>query len=166
MKVTIFDLEFDSECCYIQKNSIVEKITFNNRTLYSKFKKIETPPTDILIHQHLNRELTLALPLVENGVVNYLVLEYEKEKSDYFYHLIKHLLKSLHLNNFFTYSGSKENMVQIFIPRESLSIEDAYQETEKIETMLEMKSSKRCKILPTQNLPKFYNIVTLPTQKM
>jgi len=36
-KLKIFDLEFESSFYYIQRDYIVEKIKFNNRTFYSKF---------------------------------------------------------------------------------------------------------------------------------
>ncbi|MCH9740185.1 MAG: DUF1882 domain-containing protein [Epsilonproteobacteria bacterium] len=166
MKIAIFDLEFDVECCYIQRDSIVEKISFNNRTLYSKFEKIDAPPSDILINQHLHKELVLALPLITNNLVNYLVLEYEKEESERYYHLIKHLLKSLDIDIFYTYESSQENHIQIFIPRENLTLDNAYIQVEKIKHLLELKSSKRCKIFPNKNLPENYNKITLPTKKM
>ncbi len=166
MKIKIFDLEFDTNFYYIQRDSIVDKIKFNNRTFYSKFEKIDTPPTPLLIEQHLNREFTIALPLITDNHINYIVLEYEKDKNSHFYHLLKHLLKSLYITNFYTYESSKENLIQIFIPIKYNSITDVYKEVEKIKQILEIKSSKRCKILPDKNLPKNYNKITLPIKKM
>ncbi len=166
MKLEIFDLTFDRNFYYIERNSIVEKITFDNRTLYSKFEKIEEAPTPLLVKQHLNRELILALPCYNNKKIDYLIIEYEKEQSDHFFYLIKHLLKSLDITTFYTYESSKENHVQIFIPRDNLNLEDAYTQVEKIEQILEVKSSKRCKILPNKNLPINYNKITLPLKKM
>ncbi|NOZ91370.1 MAG: DUF1882 domain-containing protein [Epsilonproteobacteria bacterium] len=165
MKIQIFDLEFDTEFYYIQRDSIVDKIKFNNRTFYSKFEKIETPPTPMLIKQHLNREFTIALPLINDNHINYIVLEYEKEENNHFYYLLKHLLKSLYITNFYTYE-SRDNLIQIFIPIKDISIKETYKEIEKIKQILELKSSKRCKILPDENLPKNYNKITLPIKKM
>ena len=166
MKTEIFDLEFDSEFYFIQKESIVERITFNNRTLYSKFEKVDRAPTPLLIKQHLNRELTIAFPLIQDNCVNYIVLEYDREESNHFFHLIKHLLKLLEIEHFYTYESSKKNSVQIFIPTEKSTVESAYNQVEKIERTLELKSSKRCKILPNRNLPIKYNKITLPIKKM
>ena len=165
MKIQIFDLEFDTDFYYIQRDSIVDKIKFNNRTFYSKYEKIDTPPTPMLIKQHLNREFTIALPLINNNHINYIVLEYEKDENSHFYYLLKHLLKSLYITDFYTYE-SRENLIQIFIPLKNSSIEKAYKEAEKIKQLLELKSYKRCKILPDENLPKNYNKITLPIKKM
>ena len=166
MKTEIFDLKFDSDFYFIQKDSIVEKITFDNRTLYSKFKKINTPPTALLIKQHLNRELTIALPLIQDGYANYIVLEYDREESNHFFYLIKHLLKLLNIEHFYTYESSKKNSVQIFIPTKRVRVANIYNQVEEIEQILELKSSKRCKILPNRKLPVKYNKITLPIKKM
>ncbi len=66
----------------------------------------------------------------------------------------------------YTYKSRKDKYIQIFIPVKNMSIESAYKEINKIEQILEAKSSKRCKILPDINLPKNYNKITLPIKKM
>ena len=166
MKIEIFDLEFDTEFYYIQRDSIVNKIKFNNRTFYSKFEKIDTPPTPLLIKQHLHREFTVALPLISNNHADYIVLEYEKEETNHFYHLLKYLLKSLYITQFYAYESSKEKVVQIFIPIGNITLQEAYKKVDNIKQILEIKSSKRCKIFPNKNLPKNYNKITLPIKKM
>jgi len=166
LKINIFDLTFERDHYYLERNSIVTKIQVDNRTLYSKFEKIEEPPTPLLVQQHLNRELTLALPCSEDGTIDYLVIEYEKEPTQHFFYLIKHLLKSLQISPFYTYESSKENHIQIFIPRDHLPLDEAYKEVEKIEQILEVKSSKRCRIIPNKNLPINHNKITLPIKKM
>ena len=166
LSIKIFDLEFNSDCYYIQRGSIVKKVIFNNRTLYSKFERYTTPLNQIIVEQHLKRELTLALPLINGDRVDYIVLEYQKDENSNFYYMIKHLLKSIYIEKFYTYKSSKEGHIQIFIPRENIAFEEAFEEVEKIKEMLEDKSSKSCKILPNRNLPKNYNITTFPMQKM
>ncbi len=166
MEVKIFDLKFNAKFYYIQKDFIVDKIKFNNRTLYSKFKKIEESPTPLLIAQHLNRELTVALPLIENNQIRYIVLEYEQESSDKFYHIIKYILKSLSISKFYRYKSSKKNHIQIFIDTKDITIDRVYNLTENIQNILDFKSYKGYKIFPNRNLPKSYNKILLPIKKM
>jgi len=166
LKLKIFDLKFDTDFYYIQRESIVDKITFNNRTFYSKFEKVDEEPSSLLLQQHLNGEITIAMPIIRGEIVDYIVLEYEREESDRFFHLIKHLLKSLNIETFYTYESSRNNHVQIFIPTDGLSLSDAYVQVENIQHTLELKSSKRCKILPNKNLPIKYNKIRLPLKKM
>jgi len=167
LKIAILDLEFSPKHFYIQNSTIVEKITFNNRTFYSKFEKIKTELTPTLLQQHLQNEITLALPLIEeNDLVNYLVIEYHQEDWSKFYSLLKYLLKSLNIDNYKCYLNSKKMLFQLFIPRNSISLEEAYIEVENIKHHLEIKSKKSYKIYPNRFLPKNYNIITLPTKKL
>ena len=167
MKIVILDLEFSAKRFYIQNSTIVEKITFNNRTFYSKFEEIKTKLTPILLQQHFQNEITLALPLIEeNDLVNYLVIEYYQEDWNQFYSLLRYLLKSLDINNYKCYFNSKKMLFQLFIPRDNISLERAYREVENIKHHLDIKSKKSYKIYPNRFLPKNYNIITLPTKKL
>ncbi len=166
MKVNIFDLEFNTKFYYIQKDFIVDKIKFNNRTLYSKFKRIEESPTPLLITQHLHRELTVALPLIEDNQIRYIVLEYKEEENDKFYYITKYILKSLSIDRFYRYKSYKKNHIQIFIETKDISIDTVYNLTEKIRNILDFKLSKGYKIFPNKNLPKSYNKIVLPIKKM
>ncbi len=166
MKINIFDLEFNCEYFYIRSKSIVEKITFNNRVFYSKYKKITSPLTPILLKQHQNHDINLALPLIENNRVNYLVIEYYQEDWKAFYSLIKYLLKNLHIDLYFSYRDEKELLLQIFIQRDNIDLETAYKEVENIKYLLNLKLKKSYKIFPNSNLPKNYNIITLPQKKI
>jgi hypothetical protein len=166
LKIEIFELEFDSEYYYIERDTIVERVVFDNRTLYSEFEKVNSVPTPLLVHQHLAGELTIALPLIKNSSIDYIVLEYNKEQTNHFFYLIKHLLKSLQIELFYTYESSTPNSVQIFIPVSNLTLESVYFQVEKIEELIEVNSPKKCKILPNRNLPIIYNKITLPIKKM
>ena len=166
MKIELLDLEFNSEYIYIQKESIVEKVTFNNRTFYSKFEKAKAPISLMLLEQHYENKVALALPLVEKNLVNYIVIEYRQNDWQTFYSLLKHLLKSLDIETFLAYNNIEKELFQLFIPRDKISLSLAYQEVENIKHLLELKSKKSYKIYPNKNLPKNLNIITLPTQKV
>ncbi|CAA6813601.1 MAG: Unknown protein [uncultured Sulfurovum sp.] len=165
MKIELLDLKFTSDYFYIEQKSIVEKLTFNNRTFYSKFEKFKTPLNPTLLTQHFKHEITLAVSLVENSCVNYMVIEYQQKDWNAFYSLIKHLLKSLNIQNFQAYQNSAKEHFQVFIPTNDTSLELVYKEVENIQHLLELKSKKSYKIYPNKNLPKNLNIITLPTKK-
>ncbi len=162
MKIQIDDLEFNSNYFYIQSDTIVEKIIFNNRTFYSKYKKIETPLKQELIEQYKKDELTLALPLIEDDMVNYLVIEYYQEDWQSFYSLIKHLFKTLNIHDYIAYRNPNKELLQIFILHTQTPLNKAYEEVEKIKQTLELKSKKSYRIFPNKNSPKTYNIITFP----
>ena len=116
--------------------------------------------------EHLNNEIELAIPLVEENFVNYIVIEYQQEDWRIFYSLLKHLLKSLEIETFKAFINTKKEIFQLFIPREKIELDEAYKEVENIKHLLELKSKKSYKIYPNKNLPKNLNIITLPTQKV
>lgn len=166
MKIELLDLTFNREYFYIQKESIVEKITFNNRTFYSKFEKTTTTIDSALLEQHYANKISLAIPLIENNLIDYIVIEYQQNDWKSFYSLLQHLLKSLDILTFFSYYNIEKELFQLFIPKNKIKLDLAYQEVENIKHLLELKSKKSYKIYPNKNLPKNLNIITLPTQKV
>jgi len=108
----------------------------------------------------------LALPLIEENRVNYLVIEYGQEDWKAFYALVKNLLKNLNIKLYFSYRDEKMMLLQIFIPKDSVDINIAYKEVENIKYLLSLKLKKSYKIFPNSNLPKNYNIITLPRTKI
>jgi hypothetical protein len=124
------------------------------------------PISSLLLKQHNHNEIILALPLIKNDVVDYLVIEYTQADWKSFYSLIQYLLKSLQIESYSAYKNEKKEILQIFIKRENISLNQAYKEVESIKHLLELKSKRGYKILPNRNLPKNYNIITIPQQKI
>ena len=162
----VFDLELYTNHYYIKKNTILDKIKFNNRTFYSKFKYIDEPLTPLLLQQHLSKQYTIAIPLLKNGYTDYLVLEYKGEEYKRFYHLTKHLFKTIKIDNYYIYEGRSEDTIQIFIYVNHFSIEEAEKKLKIYSDALEKKMVKRWKTLPSSKLPLSYNIITLPYKKI
>ena len=158
----IFDLELFDSHYYIKRNSIVEKITFNNRTFYAKFEHVNEPLTPLIIKQHLNRQYTIAVPLLKDNRTNYLVIEYKGAEHQRFYHLVKHLFKTLDITNYHIYQGKDVERLQVFIEVDNLALEVANTKLETLSLALKEKMVKKWKCLPCSSLPKEYNIVTLP----
>lgn len=162
----VFDLDLIDSHYYIKRNSIVEKIPFNNRTFYAKFERINEPLTPLLLEQHLQREYTIAAPLLENGYTHYLVIEYKGEEYQRFHHLIKHLFATLSIKNYHIYQGKSEERIQVFIKVDPMRLEEADKQLKELSDLLRQKLTKKWKYLPDISLPEAYNIVTLPYQKL
>ncbi|WP_082792159.1 DUF1882 domain-containing protein [Sulfurovum riftiae] len=160
--IKVFDLDFVADHYYIKRNTIVEKIHFDNRTFYAKFKRIEEPLTPLLLTQHLRRQYTIAVPLLKNGLTNYLVLEYRGEEHQRFYYLVKQLFRTLDIAEYHIYQGKHEETVQVFIEVKPLTLDEADAALQKISDALKEKLGKKWKTLPSASLPEDYNIVTLP----
>ena len=162
----VFNLELFDSYYYIKRNTIVEQIQFNNRTFYAKFERINEPLTPLLLEQHLHRDYTIAVPLLQDNKTNYLVIEYKGEEHERFYHLVKHLFKTLDITEYQIYEGKDEERLQVFIGVEGLSLEEADAQLLKLSNALKEKMVKKWKCLPSTSLPDAYNIITLPYKKI
>jgi len=162
----VFDLDLFDDYYYIKRNTIVEQITFNNRTFYAKFERIDEPLTPLLLEQHLQREYTIAAPLLQDNHTNYLVIEYKGEEYQRFYHLVKHLFHTLNIETYHIYQGKDNERLQVFIKVDHLSLKEADKRLKELSNMLKEKLTKKWKCLPDISLPDAYNIVTLPYAKI
>ncbi|PHS34750.1 MAG: hypothetical protein COA92_00265 [Sulfurovum sp.] len=160
----VFDLEFSVDHYYIKRSTIVEKIAFNNRTFYAKFERINEALTPLLLKQHHNRQYTIAVPLLKDNHTNYLVIEYKGDEHQRFYHLVKHLCKTLDISHYHIYQGKDIERLQVFIEVDNLTLEEADAELQTLSTALKEKMTKNWKCLPSSSLPEEYNIITLPYQ--
>lgn len=165
-----YDITFDAlnlnrSHYYIKRRSIVEKITFNHRTFYAKFERIDEPLSDTVISQHLSRQFIIAAALLQNHKTNHLVIEYRGIEPSRFYHTSRHLMHSLQINDYLYYEGKRSNYLQLFIPVDALPLEEADEMVHKISDALETRLPKEWKCFPDKSLPECYNIITLPYQE-
>ncbi len=158
----VFDLAFDTDHYYIKRPRVVDQIQFDNRTFYAKFERIDEPLTPLLWQQHLDKQYTIAVPLLKEGQTEYLVIEYKGDEYQRFYHLIKHLFATLDITEYHIYQGKDEERIQVFVKVPSLPLEEADAKLGELSNALKQKMTKKWKCLPSMNLPEAYNIVTLP----
>ena len=158
----VFDLELFDTYYYIKRNTIVEQIQFDNRTFYAKFERIDEPLTPLLFEQHRNRQYTIAVPLLKENRTNYLVIEYKGEEHKRFHHLLRHLFSAMKLSDYYIYQGKDSERLQVFIPVNQLTLQEADAQLQKISDALKEKMTQKWKCLPSASLPEAYNIVTLP----
>jgi len=122
--------------------------------------------TPLLFKQHQNRQYNIAVPLLKNNHTNYLVIEYKGEEHQRFYHLIKHLFKTVNISDYHIYQGKDIERLQVFIAVEQLSLEEANTKLQVLSNALKEKMTKKWKCLPSLALPEAYNIVTLPYNRL
>ncbi len=158
----VFDLAFDTDHYYIKRPRVVDQIQFDNRTFYAKFERIDEPLTPLLWQQHLDKQYTIAVPLLKEGQTEYLVIEYKGDEYQRFYHLIKHLFATLDITEYHIYQGKDEERIQVFVKVPSLPLKEADAKLCELSNALKQKMTKKWKCLPSMNLPEAYNIVTLP----
>jgi len=164
LNIVLDTLGFNRSHYYIKRPYIVEKISFDNRTFYAKFERINEELDDTVLTQHLKKEIVIAAPLLENDYTNLLVLEYKGDEPMRFFHTIKQLFNSMNIQSFYIFKGKSDRHLQIFIPTPKIKLQEAHERLEKLSNLLATKLPVEWRTLPSKNLPEAYNIVTLPYQ--
>ena len=95
-----------------------------------------------------------------------MVIEYKGDEHQRFFHLVKHLFKTLDIENYHIYEGKDVERLQVFIEVNQLTLEDADTKLQKLSDALKEKMTKKWKCLPSVSLPEEYNIVTLPYKEI
>ncbi|MGW8169913.1 MAG: DUF1882 domain-containing protein [Sulfurovaceae bacterium] len=164
MNIILDALGFNTSHYYIKRPYIVEKISFDNRTFYAKFERINEMLDDTVLTQHLKKNMVIAAPLLENGYTNLLVLEYKGDEPMRFFHTTKQLFNSMDIKSYYVFKGKTDRHLQIFMQIPKTKLDQAHDKLEKISNLLAIKLPVEWRTLPNKNLPEAYNIVTLPYQ--
>jgi hypothetical protein len=155
-------LSTEADHCYLRSGGIVERIEHGGRTFYSKFQRLDTPPNEILLRQHLRRELTLAIPLLREGRGDRLFIDYVGEEPERFLQTLLHLFAHLGISRYRFYQGERPHRRSVLLFLEPQSLEELHRLGSRISDMLETRLTKSWRILPDRRLPEPYNIFPLP----
>jgi L-rhamnose mutarotase len=120
----------------------------------------------LVIKQHLDKQYTIAIPLLKQNHTNYLVLDYKGDEHKRFVPLVKHLFNSMKISNYNIYQGRDEKRVRVFVSVNNMPLKEAEVKLQEISDNLSQKLSKKWKCLPLSSLPNEYNIVTLPYKEL
>ena len=159
---TLARLAAPADHYYLKSSSIVESIEHHGRTFYSKFRRIDEPVNEILIRQHLHREITLALPLLHDNRGERLYIEYLGDEPERFIQTLLHLFRHLGYRDYALFRGKREERrsVVLFLPEQEL--ESLHRLGGELSDMLQTRLPKSWRILPDRRLPEAYNIMTMP----
>ena len=155
-------LELKCDHYYIKRSQIVDRIVFQNRTFYAKFERIDRKLTDTILHQHITKEYTIAIPIVCNNKCTYEVLDYKGEEARRFAAVAKMVLEELEETGHLLLAGRDKDRVKIFLDAKQRSVQEASDHISQISKKIEKLMTKRWKHLPSVDLPQDYNIATLP----
>lgn len=146
--------------------SVVEKIPFENRTFFSKYKRVDAPLTDALIAQHRQRRLILAHPLVDaNDLVPHLLIDYNGNTPGRFYHHAGKILRDLGYEDIITFHSASPDHLHLYVFVDGLPLQKAYEQGRIINEKLMDKLSRQWNVLPSKSRPPEYAIAAVPYQR-
>lgn len=142
---------------------VVEQITFENRILFSKYRRIDAPLTDTLINAHRAGNATLAHALVaDDGSVPHMLIDYNGDAPERFYHHAGKLLADMNHGDLVTFQSKSQGHLHLYIPCENCTLQSAIEIGTIISQKLEAKLTRQWRVFPSDTMPEAYNIANLP----
>jgi hypothetical protein len=143
--------------------SVADRITFGNRTFFSKYKRIDAPLTDAQINGHRAHQQTLAHDLVDaNGNVPHIVIDYNGDNPKHFYHHAGKILQALGYDDLVTFYSKTQGHLHLYIACGNTPLQSAIETGKIISQKLEEKMNRQWRVFPTDTVPDAYNIMNLP----
>jgi hypothetical protein len=148
---------------YEYVGSTVNKISYNGRVFYDKFKKVERSMTQQVLRKHFNKEITLAHQLANKmGKVENIVFDYNGRDPQRFYHKAQLLLREEGFINFTAFETKTKGHLHLYVHKGHTTLNEAYQLGKTLSLKLGAKTPKQWKMFPNQDLPPEFNILTVP----
>ena len=155
----IYSLALSSPFHYVKSDSIVDVITHGNRKFYTRFKRIDNPPSLEAISRHIRRSNDIYLPVYTQRESERLILIHTIDGSEVFINTVKHLMSYLG-RDYKIYLGRDD--IQVHITSDRQSIESLHIFGRDISAMLESRLQKSWQIYPDRDIPAEKNIYPLP----
>jgi hypothetical protein len=148
---------------WIKRDSIVEKRTHNGRVFFDKFEKINEPLTSNIINRHLKGEITVAHSLINRyDKVENIVIDYNGRNTERFWHRAQLLLREEGFINFTAYCTKTPGHLHLYIHKGHTTLQEGYQIAKMISAKLAQKMPREWRVFPDPDLPREFNILTLP----
>jgi len=159
-KQLLEELTKDSSFYYIEKKRISSTENIDGHTVYSHFQRVNEPITPLLLKQHINREINLAISVKNSKSI---IFEYSGE---YAYAFGSLLFKLAHLENIkkiyiIEYSLSK---LTIYLYPNSKTQSKSKEIAKKLSEQISAKLPYAWKVLPDEKRPDNGNLLILPRE--
>ncbi|MGM0622495.1 MAG: DUF1882 domain-containing protein [Campylobacterota bacterium] len=152
-----------SDHYWVQRPRVVEKITHNGRTFYNKFERVDERLTRQVMNAHAKKEIVVAHSLINSrDKVENIVIDYNGKDTQRFWHRAQLLLREEGFLNFTAYETKTPGHLHLYIHKGHTTLQEAYQLGKMLSMKLASRMPKQWRVFPDQDLPREYNILTLP----
>ncbi len=152
-----------SDHYFIRRDKIVNKFTFRGRFFFDRFERVSASLTPNLIKEHLERKIVIAHDLIgRDNCVENIVFDYNGFNPERFWHRAQLVLRDEGYINFTAYKTKTNGHLHLYIHKGHTTFNEGCQLASKLSLLLASKMPIQWRAFPTINLPKEYNIMTLP----
>ena len=156
-------IKMDTSHYWIQRPRVVEKLTHNGRTFYNKYERVDERLTRQVMNAHNKGEITVAHSLINSrDKVENIVFDYNGKDTQRFWHRAQLLLREEGFLNFTAYTTKTPGHLHLYIHKGHTTLQEAYQLGKMLSMKLASRMPKQWRVFPSQDLPRPYNILTLP----
>lgn len=148
---------------WIKRDTIVSKIDYKGRVFFNKFERIDEPLSYKIIKEHDEGKITVAHSLINaNDKVENIVFDYNGRMPDRFWHRAQLLLREEGYINFTAYETKTPGHLHLYVHKGHTTLNEGYQLASKLSMLLSQRLVKEWRVFPTLDVPKEFNILTLP----
>lgn len=148
---------------FIKRDRIVNKFEIRGRYFFDKFERVNSPLTQSIISDHLANKIVVAHDLItkDNKVEN-IVFDYNGFNPERFWHRAQLILREEGYINFTAYKTKTKGHLHLYIHKGHTAFNEGCQLASKLSMMFASKMPIEWKVFPSIDIPKEFNILTLP----
>ena len=148
---------------YIKRDTIVNKIEYKGKMFFDKFEKINEPLTYSVMKDHEDGKSIIAHSLINaSDKVENIVFDYNGRTPDRFWHRAQLLLREEGFINFTAYETKTPGHLHLYVHKGHTTLNEACTLANMLSAKLSQKLAKEWRMFPNQDMPKEFNILTLP----
>jgi len=148
---------------YIKRDTIVNKIEYKGKIFFDKFEKINEPLTYSVMKEHEEGKSIIAHSLINaSDKVENIVFDYNGRTPDRFWHRAQLLLREEGFINFTAYETKTPGHLHLYVHKGHTTLNEACTLANMLSAKLSQKLAKEWRMFPNQDMPKEFNILTLP----
>ncbi len=148
---------------YIKRDKIVRKIEHSGRTFFDKFERVDEPLTASVMKDHVDGKITIAHSLINSAnQVENIVFDYNGRMPEKFWHRAQLMLRDEGYLNFTAYKTKTPGHLHLYIHKGHTQLNEGYQLANKLSVMLAQRLPVEWKVFPSMDVPRDFNILTIP----
>ncbi len=156
-------IKIDTSHYWIKRDKVIQKIVHNGKTFFDKFEKINEPLSSKITREHEAGKITVAHSLInKSDKVENIVIDYNGRNTQRFWHRAQLLLREEGYINFTAYESKTPGHLHLYIHKGHTTLQEGYQIAKLISMKLSQKMPKEWKVFPDSDIPREFNILTLP----
>lgn len=156
-------IKMDTTHYYQKINDVLAHINYNGKVFFDRFKKVNSMLSSNIIKKHFTNEAIIAHSIINNNnKVENIIIDYNGNNDEIFYHKAQLLLREEGYLNFTAYKSKTKGHLHIYIHTGHTDLVESKLLAKTLSLKLENLAPKQWRVFPTDDVPPKFNILVLP----